>query len=58
MLVDLEVLAVLLGELATLGSLFDRKADPAAGEVEISAIARDAVRRLRADVLFAVANDA
>src|SRR5829696_1207990 len=34
-LVDLEVLAVLLGQLATLGGLLDRQADPAAGEVEI-----------------------
>ena len=35
MLVDLEVLAVLLGQLATLGGLLDRQADPPAGEVEI-----------------------
>ena len=35
MLVDLEVLAVLLGQLATLGGLLDRQADAAAGEVEI-----------------------
>ena len=35
MLVDLEVLAVLLGQLATLGSLLDRQADAATGEVEI-----------------------
>ena len=34
-LVDLEVLAVLLGQLATLGGLLDRQADAAAGEVEI-----------------------
>ena len=35
MLVHLEVLAVLLGQLAALGSLFDRQADPATGEIEI-----------------------
>ena len=35
MLVDLEVLAVLLGQLATLGGLLDRQADPPAGEVEV-----------------------
>ena len=34
-LVDLEVLAVLLGQLATLGGLLDRQADAATGEVEI-----------------------
>ena len=35
LLVDAEVLAVLLGQLATLGGLLDRQADAAAGEVEV-----------------------